>query len=655
MAGRPTPFGLMAAVSLGTLGQPTRLVVAGALEPWPAGDGERVVLNPTLHEVGDRLHVVDRGLAVRVPGDAGEDWLRRAGVLVRQPAWEQLEAVRPAPGLSLSHGDASELRRAAEVLCAVTPARPPLTIRRFCERFIRRYGDAEIPLLEALDDEVGIGLPVPVPDVEWGERERRMLDVIASGVEEWDIAGEDLGPGRPLPPAFSVQAALLADGPARVYGASGPSGVRLIGRHEAARELLEAQVRAEEALDPEAEFVSVTWWGERGGPVLAVPGLRRAEVSPRDLLVRVVDGRPVLRSRVTGRRVLPRIDSAHDFRGVDDPVYRFLGLVQDPDGEGWIRWYWGPLASSARLPRVRHGNLVLAPAQWRHPCVEELPAWVCVVERGRELPVPREEAAGAALVREFLRPAGAYVHDLIVPFTAPVPVQEPRPAAGGRIVFKPGGEWASVKLFCGPSSADRILLETVAPFVAGRQWFFLRHDDPEWHLRVRVRGDVDLRPLAADPRVWIAEIDTYVRETGRYGDIEAAERCFHADSEAVLGLLDTPHERRHLAIAGVAKLFEDAGATAAFPGLGPSAAGRLRQERPAVEEVIALDLFAGRSARWRDDLAGVDLASLAHLHVNRMLRAGHRLEEPLVYDYLSRHTAARFSPKARTPSKKSSV
>jgi hypothetical protein len=241
---------------------------------------------------------------------------------------------------------------------------------------------------------------------------------------------------------------------------------------------------------------------------------------------------------------------------------------------------------------------------------------------------------------------------MIVPFTAPVAVAEPRPAARGRIVFKPGSEWSSIKLFCGPATADDVLLETVLPLVRGARWFFLRYDEPEWHLRVRARN-VDLAPLAADPRVWRAEIDTYVRETARYGDIEAAERCFHADSEAVAGLLASGIDRRHLAIAGVAALFEDAEAEAAFRGLGPKA--KRAHDRAAIEAVMALDLFADRSARWRDDLAGVDLASLAHMHVNRVLRSGHREQEPLIHDYLSRHTGARFSPKARTPSKKSSV
>ena len=661
----------MAGVSVGVVGEETRLEVDRELrgirsEPVSGA----LVANPTLREAEGRLHLVDRSVAVTatpairraLAGDRDfpEEFLselERAGVLVRTGAVAYVDSVRHAPGLTLGTDAVDELRRAAEMLAALSPDRPPAAVRHFCERFAARYGDAEVPLLEALDDEAGLGLPESAPQVEWTAREQRMLDVIASGVEEWDVAGEDLGPGRPLPAAFAVQAALAADGSTRVFGVSGPSGIRLIARHGFAHpelaDRLREHVAAEEAIDPDAEYREVRWLGAREAPVASRPALREPLV-PADLLVRVVDGRPVLRSRTSGRRVVPRLDTAHDFRSVRDPVYRFLGLVQDPHGEGWVGWKWGPLASAARLPRVRHGNLVLAPAQWRSPRVEDLPEWVCVVDRGRELPVPREEAAGAPLVREFLPPLGPYVHDLIVPFTVPVPVAEPRPAAQGRIVFKPGSEWSSIKLFCGPATADDVLLETVLPLVRGRQWYFLRYDEPEWHLRVRARG-IDLAPLAADERVWRAEVDTYVRETARYGDIEAAERCFHADSEAVAALLRSGVERRHLAIAGVAALFEDTGAEAVFPGLGRKEAKRVRSERAAVEEVVARDLFAERSARWRDDLARVDLPSLAHMHVNRVLRSHHREHEPLVYDYLSRQTGLRFSPKARTPSKKSSV
>ena len=51
-----------------------------------------------------------------------------------------------------------------------------------------------------------------------------------------------------------------------------------------------------------------------------------------------------------------------------------------------------------------------------------------------------------------------------------------------------------------------------------------------------------LAPLHRERLLWKVQLDTYERETERYGGpdgIELAERLFHADSEAVLDTLDT--------------------------------------------------------------------------------------------------------------------
>src|SRR6185437_16626000 len=92
------------------------------------------------------------------------------------------------------------------------------------------------------------------------------------------------------------------------------------------------------------------------------PPDRRIPLS--DLLVGVEDGRVVLHSRRLGRRVLPRLTSAHNFteRGVS--VYRFLCALQS-QGVASETGFWGPLAAAPFLPRVRHGRVVLACARWR--------------------------------------------------------------------------------------------------------------------------------------------------------------------------------------------------------------------------------------------------------------------------------------------------
>jgi thiopeptide-type bacteriocin biosynthesis protein len=763
MAGRPTPRGTLAAISTGRIGEETRLEVPAAIEARSGSGalsvGPAPVRNPTAHPVGDRLHLVhprdERWHAVDgVPpfGDPAQlsPSMRAAllehGVLVEAtppltgPADpQQVDGVRAAPALTLGAQVARDLGAAAEVLCSLSPARPPAEIRHFADRFAARYGDAEVPLLESLDPEAGLGLETPPPALEWTARERRLLDAAASGEAEWALSERDLellapASPRPLPPAFAVLGSVgrAADGTVslRVNGVSGPSGARLLARHAHAdpvlHDALAEHLREEEALDPDALHAEVVHCppGAPEDVVLRRPVLREHElvllgvgggtpIPLQAVALRIEDGHPVL--RWCGRRVLPRLSSAHEFRASPCELYRFLALLQDPYGEGWVAWDWGPLGTATRLPRVRRGAIVLAPARWRVEAAEladpvglrerlGLPRWIALCEHGRELPVDLENAAACSVLTRRSRraepvllaelcpapdalcarsEAGRHVHDLVVPFTAPGlrPASAPRTVARrDATVFVPGSEWTSVRLYCGASAADTVLLDAVAPRMAGLladgradRWFFLRYADPEWHLRLRVHGAVadalvDLGwDLHAAGLVWRFELDTYVRETERYGGpnaIEAAERAFWADSETVCALLaprPSATERRHLAGAGVDALLRDAGAPpelltglrdgflreqgATTPEARRALTRRLRAERPGLEALLAdvPPALAARSGRWRADVAALSargIASLAHLHVNRMLREDHRPQEAVIYDQLARVRAS---------------
>lgn len=125
--------------------------------------------------------------------------------------------------------------------------------------------------------------------------------------------------------------------------------------------------------------------------------------------------------------------------------------------------------------------------------------------------------------------------------------------------FLPGSEWLYFKLYCGKKTADKILEQTISPFVnkfKGEnlidRWFFIRYADPEFHLRIRFHVP-DINNLAAtifefnkvvaslekDNIVWKCQMDTYTRELERYGynRIIQAEEIFHFDSETVLEML----------------------------------------------------------------------------------------------------------------------
>jgi hypothetical protein len=675
MAGRPAPFGALAGVSVGALGEATRLEVGADVvrrEAVLAGD-ETPAANPLARRGSGGVHAIE-----------GFGWTAgpEAATVARAVEARHADGARAAPGLTLGAETADRLAAAAELLCALTPDRPPPVIARFARRFTERYGDTEVPLLEALDPEDGLGLAPPPPELEWTARERRLLDAVASRDDVWDLGADDLAVlaperPRPLPAAFAVLATLLEDG-VRVHGVSGPSGARLIARHATGdpelAALLREHARVEESLDPEAIHAEVRFRPEHPGEraVLAAPEDLREHVidltggastiPPAELMVHIDAGRPVLTWE--GRRVAPRLSSAHAYHDHPHDVYRFLGHLQDPHGDGWIRWSWGPLATAGRLPRVRRDDLVLAPAITRGPASGR----VLLSERGRELPLDLDSPLAAAALGDgphaFLEdlpltpvrsPRGTHRHDLIVPFTAPVAAPSQALAPRAPAVFKPGSEWNTVELYCGAVAADALLLDAVRPALDGAEWFFLRYPEPEWHLRVRLRGDpAPLLALAGDERVWRAQLTTYVPEAARYGDIGAAERCFCADSAAVCDLLAAGPghtERVHLAAAGVALLLADA---ADPPRFRPPQGRGTRADRDAVRALVAeppAPLLA-RSERWGDDvrrLGAQAVASLAHMHVNRLLREAVPDLEAAVYDLLPLSSSAPRSSARSSP------
>ncbi|MBV9093174.1 MAG: lantibiotic dehydratase [Streptosporangiaceae bacterium] len=208
-------------------------------------------------------------------------------------------------------------------------------------------------------------------------------------------------------------------------------------------------------------------------------------------------------------------------------------------------------------------------------------------------------------------------------------------------------------------------------------------------------------PLLESGQLWRVQLDTYEREVERYGGeagIGLAERAFHADSDAVLAIMrqltgDAGAELRwRVALRGIDLLFDDLGLTLeeklaiarhARQGYGSEfgvggdfsreVSRRYRSERAAVETLLdphrdpPAELAASIQALHQRSImlapvaqelravAGAgrlsvdipDLAmSLAHMHVNRMLRSAQRAQELVLYELLGR---AYSSQAARRP------
>ena len=197
--------------------------------------------------------------------------------------------------------------------------------------------------------------------------------------------------------------------------------------------------------------------------------------------------------------------------------------------------------------------------------------------------------------------------------------------------------------------------------------------------------------LLADGRIRRWQIETYEREIERYGGpagIELAEAIFHVDSETALALIEAcPGDagldaRWRLALAGIDRLLDDFGFSLetklrimrefrdglaaefrADAGLVSQLAQKFRGERKPLEELLArpdspdhplaigLAMLDGRSqalAPWLAALAATEdrgalsrpreelAPAFIHMFVNRLLRAAHRAQELVIYDFLTR-------------------
>jgi thiopeptide-type bacteriocin biosynthesis protein len=333
-------------------------------------------------------------------------------------------------------------------------------------------------------------------------------------------------------------------------------------------------------------------------------------------------------------------------------------------------------------------------------------------------------------------PEGSFVHELVIPFVRKESTAQPKirsrttAPAGIARSLQPGSAWLYAKLYTGTSGVDQILRSVVAPVVrsamgsgAADRWFFIRYGDPDWHLRLRLHGAPErllsevlvalqsaVGPLVSTGQVWRFQLDTYEQELERYGGPEGiviAEKIFHADSEAALGMVELLYgdegadARWRLAMRGMDALLEDLGLDLERKLLVVKAArevfgkefrtdGRFehqlgdkyRKERASLEQLLdpghdkesplapGLALIHERSARIKPlaselrvlEEAGsllVTAAELAqsflHMHANRMLRSAARAQELVMYDFLARTYESLLARARKTPPSTSRV
>jgi thiopeptide-type bacteriocin biosynthesis protein len=393
-------------------------------EPSPA-----IYVAKRLQDIPDAADLLDR-LQTALSGAAEWDTLpvqAAAGAFRTLSAQHRLEgAAGPKPypqvdmalrlaGSRISRAVAGEAARAAELLVRLTPLPAGVPyLDSYRRQFEARYGvDREVPLLELLDPNAGLGLPSPFHGSALGGdprkltiRQQTLYDLALTALRERqlvvDLDEEKLGrletwspspAAAPLSMDLSVfvMAASAADvdagkfqvvvGPnlgasaagrnlgrfADLLGAEAEAALEALGRAEAARQggVLRAELvylprqfrTANVAVRPHPRPYEI--------PVGTTPGRPPEQVIPAgELVVGIRNNRFYVRWPAKDKDVLA--SSGHMLSNMHAPdVCRFLDDVRR-DGEALFSSFdWGQASTLPVLPRVQAGRVVLCPAQWR--------------------------------------------------------------------------------------------------------------------------------------------------------------------------------------------------------------------------------------------------------------------------------------------------
>lgn len=215
-------------------------------------------------------------------------------------------------------------------------------------------------------------------------------------------------------------------------------------------------------------------------------------------------------------------------------------------------------------------------------------------------------------------PGGHYLTECIVPLikrptwvetqAESLPEQpgprEAQPAPDQRLKAL-GSEWLFMKLYCGKDLQENLVAGPLREFARdalkegyAQDWFFIRYNDPDPHIRFRFRGEPGvligkLLPLLCEWGTWLMTrgtclkytFDTYDREIERYGGLEGialAETLFGADSRAVAELLALLTQTRTIELDKM--LLAVYSADDLLASLGVDAPARLRYYRQRVRD-----------------------------------------------------------------------
>ncbi|WP_158796643.1 lantibiotic dehydratase [Pedobacter sp. L105] len=470
-------------------------------------------------------------------------------------------------------------------------------------------------------------------------------------------------------------------------------------------------------------------------PILSWPESEQV-LDPNDVMVSVKGDEIILHSVKYGKRLVPKLASAYNYARSDLAIYRFLSDLQHQNlnsniGINIVDVFPG----LSHYQRIQYKHVVLSAEKWLVPkavCMETntdlsystLKRWLIDIQLNKLFkcgfadqtlifnPDAEEDLrsfllfcrnkTGLYIEEAFIpdRPLvndenhQGYVAEFIVNLEHENQLYQAYPLKGSdhkkvTDTYLPGAEWLYFEIYCHPSKSDFILLYLLEKYLIPlrkklKNWFFIRYNDPSYHIRLRLRltsitdisAFISCLSTLLEPYVRIGiiadmQLKTYRRENERYGPsrIELVEKCFGVDSKLVLNLIRKPaavnwlynfslsllenvceaagysiHEQLFFAenMAGyfieemkistegfkkINQVYKDFSIDSARMHLNKSQKKKLSQTAQSFLNVLNASLPEEKNTL---------LSDLFHMHTNRLFSDDQRIHEMVMYHYLTR-------------------
>ncbi|TQK75174.1 thiopeptide-type bacteriocin biosynthesis protein [Brevibacillus sp. AG162] len=318
--------------------------------------------------------------------------------------------------VTLPKSIAKDLSKAAELLWRLSPNHvgwPHLTEYR--DSFIERYGfEREVPLLELLDENRGLGAPATyenpiskrnyLPSSRDKINEKALLQLLSHSlltgsreIELTDELIEKLEPVSPkwehVPLSMELYASLFAtstqamDNGDYTIHIGGNTGSTLAGKSfgrfadilgESIEENLEQINQEHQQAYPDSIFAEVVYFPRHGRAanvvlskskreyeiLIGTPSYHSKSIPLSDLVVRATSHSFYLKSRSLNKEVIPVTGHMLNYTGSVPNVYRFLSELGMGKQRNWMPFSWGSFRHGPVLPRLRYGKIILSPATW---------------------------------------------------------------------------------------------------------------------------------------------------------------------------------------------------------------------------------------------------------------------------------------------------